>query len=91
MQENLSNALMLLAVGMTTVFFILILVVIFGKLLVRAVNRFYPDETIVAKTEKSINLQTTTSFDKKKLSAIVAAVDLATQGKGKITEIKEVK
>ena len=44
MSENISEALMLMGVGLATVFAVLGLVIAFGNLLIKAVNRFAPEE-----------------------------------------------
>lgn len=42
--DSLNTALMLLAVGMGTVFAILLIIIYFSKLLIVVVNRFAPEE-----------------------------------------------
>ena len=75
---------MLMAVGMTTVFTILALVVLGGKLTIIITNRFTPVvEPTVARTIPS------TGIDSRKIAAITAAVESITQGKGHISEIKK--
>lgn len=44
--EKLNTAFMLLAVGMGTVFAILLIIIYFSKLLILLVNRFAPDEGV---------------------------------------------
>ena len=68
----------LLFTGMITVFAVLLLVYITGNLLIRFVNAFIPG---TVPGEEGI--------DKKKIAAINAAVEIVTQGKGKVTEIKK--
>jgi oxaloacetate decarboxylase gamma subunit len=77
-------ALTLLLVGMLTVAFILILVVLFGNLLIRFVNKYFPEEVKVVTTKSSSTL------DSRKVSAIVAAVDVFTRGKGKVNKIEKI-
>lgn len=79
--ENLNTALGLLVVGMITVMIILWLVVLIGNLVVQVTNRFIPEK------EKPGDDSLTGSSDTKKMAAIVAAVDAATQGRGKIDSI----
>ena len=67
-------------IGMITVFAILYLVVAGGGLLIRIVNKFYPE--IAQKASMS---------DPKKIAVLVAAVNLVTGGKGKIEDIKQIK
>lgn len=66
-------------IGMITVFAILYLVVAGGGLLIRVVNKYYP-ETV---SQPRVN-------DSKKIAVIIAAVNLITGGKGKIEEIKKI-
>ncbi len=87
MSEDFREALILLAVGMITVGVILTFVVIAGNLLIRFVNKYLPDEL---KTLAPITKQQSSDTDPRKVSAILAAVDIVTGGKGKVTSIKPV-
>ena len=88
MNEPLSDALLVLAVGMITVFVILSLVVLSGNLLIKVVNRFFPEnEPITISKSKVQNSQNEISSSK--MAAIVAAVDVITQGRGKISKIEK--
>ena len=78
MQMGLS----MLAIGMTTVFFILFFVVAGGNILIRLVNRYYPIDQDMASITKRGN-------DSPKIAAIVAAVDVATAGQGKVSSIRK--
>lgn len=84
--ENLNTALGLLVVGMVTVFIILWLVVVIGNLVIRLTNRFIPvaDPTAGKAGNGGISGKRVHS---KKLAAIVAAVDVVTQGKGNVESI----
>ena len=82
MSEELNQGLMLLAVGMITVFLILFLVVFAGNLLIRIINRFVPPEQPPIRPIKS-------SISGKTMSAIITAVEVATGGKGKIQDIEK--
>ncbi len=77
-------AFTLLLVGMLTVAFILLLVVVFGNLLIRFVNKFFPEEVKVS-SSKSAN-----EIDNRKLIAIVTAVDIFSKGRGKVTKIEKI-
>lgn len=82
MEENLNNAFSLMVVGMITVFLILLLVVLIGNLLIRITNRYWPLPEGPGKKgggPKAINSGT--------LTAIVAAVEVVTAGRGSITKI----
>ena len=82
MEQNLSNALAIMIVGMITVFLILWLVVLIGNALIRLTNKFWPESEIAKK-----ELKTASASSDGTVAAIVAAVDVVTKGKGKITKI----
>ena len=86
MDEGFSTALMLLAVGMITVFTILALIVIFGNILISLVNKFIPE----AKISRVVNRVAQGAIDPRKMAAIVSAVDVVTEGKAKKTSISKV-
>jgi len=75
MEGDLSTALSLLAIGMITVFIVLFLVVVTGKRLIRLVNKLNFSENGDAITPS-------------KIAAITSAVEVYTEGKGKITKIE---
>jgi len=81
MEENISTALKLMLIGMTTVSVILILIVISAKALIKIVNK-YSIET--NKLLYSLN------ENEEHIAAITAAVDLITGGKGIIKKIKKI-
>lgn len=80
MNGELSTALSLLAVGMITVFVVLMLVVIVGNVLISLVNRFFAEE-ITAISEE---------IPKSKIAAISAAINIITEGKGRIKNIDKI-
>jgi len=82
--EHLSEALGILAIGMVTVFIILTLVVVIGKITIRITNRFWPDLEPIKSQVKTNYASSNT------IAAISAAVDIITQGRGKVTNIKKV-
>jgi len=86
MESNISNAFLLLAVGMITVFLILALVVISGNLLIRIVNKYAPEPT--KKLTRSSRSATGTSPEV--VAAITAVVETVTAGRGTIQNIKKV-
>lgn len=47
--ENLETALLLMVVGMATVFAILLIVIYLGKLLISLVNKYAPEEQLPVK------------------------------------------
>ena len=85
MGENMQTALMLMAVGMTTVFVILFLLVTFSKILIRIVNRYIP-EVIQETAKTSRNVPTIPSG---KLAVIVASIEAITGGTGRIEKIEK--
>ena len=83
MNEDLSMALLVLGVGMVTVFLILSLVVLSGQLLIKTVNHFSQELE-----DQNPPSEPNTKRDKKKIAAIVAVVDTITGGKGKVIGIE---
>lgn len=47
--ENIETGLLLMVVGMTTVFAILLIVIYLGKGLIALVNKYAPEEVVVKK------------------------------------------
>ncbi len=99
MNENLSEAFIILAVGMITVFIILALVVLTGQVLIRVTNKYAPPHVvkdngsssiIQPESTTSILPHSTNTFNKKKLAAIVGAVEHLTLGKGRVDKIEKI-
>lgn len=93
MDPALSKAFLILMVGMVTVFTILLLVAITGKLLIRFVNRYFPGEPISNKSQSKpspIFRKEPQLVSGGKMAAIVAAVEVMTKGKGQIIRIERV-
>ena len=84
MSESLNTALTLLGVGMVTVFTILALIVLFGNLLIALVNKYFPEKKMPSVMRGS---ESGGAIDSRKLAAIVSAVDMVTEGKGKVTSV----
>ena len=85
MEDTMYFGSMLMAVGMTTVFTILALVVLGGKLTILITNKFASESAAaVVRTMPS-----TAGIEASKVAAITAAVESITQGKGHIKEIKK--
>lgn len=78
-------ALKLMVTGMCTVFFILIMVVILGNLIIRITNRLAVSPNAQAPGENANKNEISPS----KLAAIVSAVNIASKGKGTITSIEK--
>ncbi len=86
MSENFNTGVLLLGVGMVTVFIILALIVLLGNLLIRIVNKYFPEETALIASVTSVNRR---AINSNKLAAIVGVVDVITRGKGKVTSVKK--
>ena len=85
--SDFGYALELMGIGMVTVFIILLLVVSLGNLIIWFVNRYVPEEVkSVAKTVSSESTDT----NRKKVVAIVSAVNIITRGRGRVTNIEKV-
>lgn len=81
--ENIEYALMLMVVGMATVFVILLVVIYLGKLLITLVNKFAPEE---AQKKAPVAVP---AVDVGAMDAIKAAVDILTAGKGQVVKIEK--
>ncbi len=82
---NLLEALKLLVVGMGTVFVVLIIIIEGGKLLIKAVNRFVPEEEDTS--HKAVPAQPSVSPIVTK--AINAAIDQISCGQAQVIDIKK--
>ncbi|HAZ57730.1 MAG: OadG family protein [Bacteroides graminisolvens] len=85
--ENMETALLLLFVGMGTVFAILLLLIYLGKFLIALVNKYAPEEEVAA---KQIMPKGPLPIPGNVLAAITAAVNVVTHGKGKITKVEKI-
>lgn len=84
--ENIETAILLMVVGMATVFVILLIVIYLGKLLITLVNKYAPEEVAPAKQETP---RGPAPILGNILAAITAAVNVVTQGKGKVTKVEK--
>ncbi|MDR3309227.1 MAG: OadG family protein [Tannerella sp.] len=87
--ENLELGLLLIMVGMTSVFAILLLIIWFSKGLIGLVNRYAPEEFV----EKTRRPTTVTPMGNGEVAsqttaAIVSAVSVLTAGAGRVTKIE---
>lgn len=82
--QPINEALSIMVVGMITVFFILILIVVIGRLLIKITNKYIPSEQV--HLQSSSPKQPSDSVFK----AVEAAIDKVTNGKGRITSIKKI-
>lgn len=86
MESNISNALVLLVIGMITVFLILALVVISGNILIKLVNKYTPEPT-----KKFLrNDRSATVTAPETLAVIATEVKTVTAGHGKVESIQKV-
>lgn len=85
--ENLQTGLMLMVVGMVTVFAILLIIIYLSQLLIKFVNRVAPEEEVqhkhVDNNDKGVDALTK--------EIILAAVAQVTGGKGTIASIERLK
>lgn len=83
MNEIFGEAFLLMVVGMTTVFAILFLVVGMGNVLIRIINRYFPEPLSPARVPAR------TVIEPAQLAAIAAAVSAVTGGRGRIEQIEK--
>ena len=76
--ENLETAFLLMVVGMATVFVILLIVI-------SLVNKYAPEEVVPAKQASRVPAAIPGNI----LAAITAAVNVVTQGKGKVSKVEK--
>lgn len=86
MTEEIQIGLTIMTVGMITVFAILGLVVLGGKLMIILINKFAAEVSVpVSITPKKATQQ----IEKTKISVLTSVVETVTKGKGKITKIEK--
>lgn len=83
--ENLEIALMLMVVGMTSVFVILLIVIYLSRAMIWLVNKVAPEEA--PKTKKAPAV--TPMADAGTMDAIKAAVEILTAGKGQVVKVEK--
>lgn len=84
--ENLETAILLMVVGMTTVFAILLIVIYLGKYLIYLVNKYAPEEIVSVKRAVS----TPAPIPANILAVITAAVNVVTHSKGKVSKVEKI-
>ncbi len=93
--ENLEVGLLLMVVGMTTVFAILLLVIYLGKGLILLVNKYASEEIAVKKQASTHSVQmpkavpATSPSNLPHTVAIISAVSTLTEGQGKVSRIEK--
>lgn len=81
--DNLGIGLLLMVVGMVTVFIILLIVIYLSKILISLVNKFaLSEEPVKVSPQRAI-------ADNESVAAIKAAVKVLTAGKGKVVKIEK--
>ena len=85
MNPLINEALQLMAIGMVTVFCILLIVIFLGTVLIKLVNKFAPEEVVAKKFAPAANaVQQVDATIKAVIDATVAQI---TGGKGHATKI----
>lgn len=86
MNNNFSEAIQLMIVGMLTVFCILLIVIVFGTILIKLVNKYAPEEV---QTKKSVAAASNAvqQVDATVKAVIDATVAQITGGKGRVSKI----
>jgi Na+-transporting methylmalonyl-CoA/oxaloacetate decarboxylase gamma subunit len=84
MEDQLSNALLLLVIGMSAVYLVLFIVVNGGRLLIRLVNT-----VVVENNETPFTSLRNEVITEKHEATIKAAVSLLTRGRGTVTRIEK--
>ncbi len=89
--EHFKFGLLLMAVGMITVFSILMLVIALGKLLISMVNKYVPEfQTFANRTGHiSVPVSEGKTIPEATTAAIVSTVSLLTYGRGKVVRIEK--
>lgn len=87
--ENMDTGLMLMGIGMTTVFAILLIVIYLGKGLTILVNKYAPEEAVKQPASANASAVTANTIPGATLAAIVSAVSAATQGQGKVIKVEK--
>lgn len=78
-----------MAVGMTTVFAILLIVINLGKGLIVLVNKYAPEEMVVKKQVTPQRQAPAAGIPNQTTAAIVSAISVMTGGKGKVVKIEK--
>ena len=86
--NDIYGALQLLVVGMVTVFLVLVIVINLGKLLIWAVNKWAPEETVAKKAAPAA--KAIASIDATTKAIIDATISQITGGKGRAAKITKI-
>lgn len=86
MNDNFNEAIQLMIVGMLTVFCILLIVILFGNILIKLVNKYAPEEVQTKKPVAAAN-NAVQQVDATVKAVIEATVAQITGGKGRVSKI----
>ncbi|MDR0954511.1 MAG: OadG family protein [Rikenellaceae bacterium] len=81
--NSFSDALMLMAVGMGTVFIALLLIIFCSRGLIAVINRWFPEQEVAPVVKKAAEIPAKT------LAAITAAINIATNGKARVEKVEK--
>ncbi len=81
------EALKLMVIGLTTVFAVLLIIIGLGKLLIRFVNKYVPEEEKAPARQAAPAAQ---AIPQNVLRAVELAVSQITGGKGKVEKIEKI-
>jgi oxaloacetate decarboxylase gamma subunit len=88
--ENIELGLLLMVVGMATVFAILLLIIYLGKGLIAIVDKMSPEEVVMPKRPLvQTPFRPAANISGGTAAAIVSAISIVTDGKGKVTKIEK--
>lgn len=85
--ESFSFALKLMGIGLSTVFVVLILIIQFGKLLIKLVNKIAPEEE---KPQQAVAAAAPAAIAPDVQQAIAKAVEQITGGLGRVEKIERI-
>lgn len=83
--SNLQTGLLLFAIGFPSVFIILSLVMALGRILIDVTNRFKSSDN----QKDDLVTSVSESLSPKKITAIVSAISIVTQGRGSVSKIEK--
>lgn len=84
--ENFGQSLQLMGIGLATVFCVLLFIIFFGNVLIKLVNKFFPEEEKAAPSAAA----SASAVDANVAQAISAAIMKLTGGKSKAEKIERI-
>ena len=89
--ENIELGLLLMVVGMATVFAILLIIIYLSDGLIALVNKYAPEEVITKKSAPArAKVAPAGGLSGQETAAIVSAVSTLTHGQGKVIKIEKI-